>query len=130
MRDLFRVLIVEDSEAERFFLRRTILRCRPNAEIVECAYGAEGLEQIATCLRPFDRIFVDINMPRMDGFTFANAFAGLREELRGRGQIWVVSHSIDPADREHAEAHPCISGFLSKTYLPEEIDQVLQKSSV
>ena len=126
MSDCLGVLIIEDSEAERFFLRRTIEKSRPGCAVVEFAYASDALAYLEKPDRPsLHSIFVDINMPRMDGFAFANAFAALTPERRGMAQIWMVSHSIDPADREQAEAHPAIAGFLSKSYRPVDIDRVL-----
>jgi len=126
--DQIGVLILEDSEAERFFLRRTVEKCRPGCAIAEFSYGADALEYLRKPNRPtMHSIFVDINMPRMDGFAFADAFAALDSERRGTAQVWLVSHSIDPLDREHAQAHPAITGFLSKAWQEEEIDRVLPR---
>lgn len=120
------VLIIEDSEAERFFLRRTVKKCRPGCFVAEFSYAADALDYLRRGDRPeVQCIFLDINMPRMDGFAFANAFAGLAPKRRGAAKIWMVSHSIDPADREQSEAHPAIAGFLSKSYLHRDIDRVL-----
>lgn len=129
MTEAVRVLIVEDSEAERFFLRRTIAKCRPGAEVVEFSYAEEALAHLgAPGSAAFDNVFVDINMPRMDGFDFATRFADLAPAVRGTARLWVVSHSIDPADRARAEAHPAIDGFLPKTYGDADIDRILPRA--
>lgn len=126
MSEALGVLIVEDSEAERFFLRRTVERSRPGCFVVEFSYATEALAFLQREERPsLQRIFTDINMPLMDGFAFATAFAALAPDRRGSAEVWVVSHSIDPADREQAEAHPAISGFISKEYSAGDIDRVL-----
>lgn len=121
-----RVLIIEDSEAERYFLRRTIERCRPRCAVTEFSYAEEALCYLReTETAPPDAIFVDINMPRMDGFAFATEFAGLSTRLRGSAKLWIVSHSIDPLDREQADAHPAVAGFLSKSYTRGDIERLL-----
>lgn len=120
------VVIVEDSEAERFFLRRIVEKCRPGCSVVEFAYAAEALRFLERDDRQSVHcVFLDINMPRMDGFAFADAFNGLKAERRGVAQLWMVSHSIDPADKQQAEAHPAIAGFISKSYQSKDIDRVL-----
>ena len=126
MSDRIGVLIVEDSEAERFFLRRTIEKCRPGCTVTEFSYAADALDYLRVADRAsLQCIFVDINMPRMNGFAFAEAFGVLSPEQQGVAQIWMVSHSIDPLDRQRAEAHPAIAGFLSKSYKQDDIDRVL-----
>ena len=130
MSDGIGVLIIEDSEAERFFLRRTVEKCRPGCHVAEFSYATDALVYLQRADRPSVHcIFVDINMPRMDGFAFAGAFAALSPDRRGVARIWMVSHSIDPADRQLAEAHSAISGFLSKSYKPGDIDRVLPLSA-
>ena len=130
MSDGIGVLIVEDSEAERFFLRRTVEKCRPGAWVAEFGYATKALEFICEVERPsLHCIFLDINMPRMDGFAFADAFAALAPDRRGVAQLWMVSHSIDPLDRQQGEAHPAIAGFLSKAYEYADIDRVLPVSA-
>lgn len=117
------VVIIEDSEAERFFLRRAILKCRPNSTVVEFSYARDALDHLSKT--PAHVIFLDINMPLMDGFAFADAYGKLPVSVRETGRLWMVSHSIDPLDREQAEAHPAITGFLSKNYQKADIDRVL-----
>ena len=62
-----RVLVIDDSA----FNRRTIVRMLeslPNVEVVGYAcYGEEGLRKVLS-LKP-DLITLDLEMPRMDGFT-------------------------------------------------------------
>ncbi|MEM6639811.1 MAG: response regulator, partial [Pseudomonadota bacterium] len=59
-------------------------------------------------------IFVDINLPRMDGFEFADLYQESFPELRSRVRLYMLSGSINPADRVRAEQHPAISGFFEK----------------
>jgi two-component system, LytTR family, response regulator len=68
-----RVLIVEDEEHARRYLRE-LLEDEPQVEVVgECANGAQGLEQIrAVCP---DIVFVDIQMPGCDGFGMIDRLA-------------------------------------------------------
>jgi len=63
-----RVLVIDDSAFNRRTLTE-ILESQPDIEVVGKAFdGEEGLK-LATQLRP-DLITLDIEMPRMDGFTF------------------------------------------------------------
>ena len=63
-----RVLLVDDSATSRAHLS-SILADAPGFEIVgEASSGEEGLRQ-ATALQP-DVVVLDLQMPRMDGFTF------------------------------------------------------------
>ncbi|MBF9036783.1 response regulator [Rhodobacterales bacterium HKCCE2091] len=129
MPETVRVLVVEDDEADRFFLRRMLKRCAPGSSVVEFAYAEEALTYLRSAGRPvFDIIFVDINMPRMDGFAFADAYDRLYPELKGGARLWIMSHSIDPRDRARAEGHPGIAGFMSKSSGPDDLAAVLSSA--
>ena len=60
------VLIIDDSATTRMFYRATLEAA--GFEVDEAANGLEGLEK--TMLAPFDLVIVDVNMPKMDGFSF------------------------------------------------------------
>src|SRR5580704_1467641 len=70
----FRILIVDDEPLSRTRLRRMIA-LDPDCDLVaECENGAEAVKKHAE-LRP-DLIFLDVQMPVMDGFEFLRAIAG------------------------------------------------------
>jgi len=66
--DLIRVLVIDDSA----YSRRTIIRMLETSPMIEvCGWARDGEEALrkALQLRP-DLITLDLEMPRMDGFTF------------------------------------------------------------
>src|SRR5690625_3596056 len=59
-------LLVDDSAGMRKLIRKTIGLCSIQVgEIYEASNGREGLEVVAR--HPVDLIFLDVNMPVMDG---------------------------------------------------------------
>jgi two-component system, LytTR family, response regulator len=69
----FKTLIVDDESLSRRRLRR-LLAFEPDCEIVgECTNGLEAMEALAQH-RP-DILFLDVQMPEMDGFEVAQAMA-------------------------------------------------------
>ena len=65
---LLRVLLVEDSDASRAVLRR-ILEDACGAQVVGAAADGEEALRAALALLP-DLVLLDLQLPRMDGFTF------------------------------------------------------------
>lgn len=62
----FKAVIVDDEELARGFLKE-LLRPHPEIELVaECANGFEAVKAIAET-RP-DLLFLDVQMPKLDGF--------------------------------------------------------------
>ena len=121
-----RVLLIEDDEVERYLLHRVISKFDPEIEINDFSYADDALAHLRTADRDDPSlILVDINMPRMDGFQFADAFGALAPEQKGAAKVWMVSNSIDPRDRERALAHPELDGFIDKGASAEAFGEVL-----
>ncbi len=65
-----RVLVIDDSRAMRFLLRRMMTEL--GFEVDEAAHGVQALEVLQGGERP-DLMMVDWNMPEMDGYEFVKA---------------------------------------------------------
>jgi two-component system, LytTR family, response regulator len=113
-----RVLIVDDEPPSRRRLERLLSR-DPAIEITgNCAGAADALSSIAT-QRP-ELIFLDIQMPRMDGFAFLNDLAVEPMPLI----IFVTAY-----DQYAVRAFEvCAFDYLLKPYDEDRFDQVLQRA--
>jgi two-component system LytT family response regulator len=97
---LARVLIVEDEEHARRYLRE-LLEDEPQIEVVgESSNGVQGVQQV----REFspDIVFVDVQMPSLDGFGMIDQIAGTRLPLfvfvTGYGEYAVKAFEIEAVD--------------------------------
>lgn len=59
-------------------------------------------------------IFLDINMPEMDGFEFMEEFEKLPAMVSDFTKIIIISSSDDPIDIQKASAHKAIIKYLKK----------------
>ena len=114
--------IVEDRQEDRFFLNLALLESFPGCKILEFSYAEDALAFLRSPERPrLDAIFVDINMPRMNGFEFVDEYQQLYPELRGETRIILTSSSINPDDWTRADSHPGINGCLEKPVRPDAL---------
>jgi two-component system, LytTR family, response regulator len=95
-----RVLIVEDEEHARRYLRE-LLEDEPQIEVVgESSNGVQGIQQIRE-LSP-DIVFVDVQMPGLDGFGMIDQITGTRLPLfvfvTGYGEYAVKAFEIEAVD--------------------------------
>lgn len=121
------VAIIEDRQEDRFFLSLAIKDAFAGAEVIEFAYAADALGYLRSPNRPkFDFLLVDISMPQMSGFEFADAYEQLYPELKGRARLYITSSSIDPSDRVRAERHVAVSGFLEKPVSVEVLRRLVE----
>lgn len=95
-----RVLIIEDEAHARRYLRE-LLKDEPQLDIVgESSNGVQGVQQIRE-LSP-DIVFVDIQMPGLDGFGMIDQIAGTRPPLfvfvTGYSEYAVRAFEIEAVD--------------------------------
>ncbi len=74
-------------------------------------------------------IFLDINMPEMDGWEFLNSFRELPSEVTENCKIFMVSSSIYSKDLERAATHDLITGFITKPLTTERLAEVKEQLS-
>jgi two-component system LytT family response regulator len=114
---MMRVLIVDDEPPARRKVRRQ-LEAAGGAEIREAGSGAEAIQAIAE-FAP-DLVFLDVQMPDMDGF------AVLREvgQPRDFHVVFLTAHDSRALEAFEAEA----MDYLLKPVDPDRFDRVLERA--
>lgn len=111
------VLLVDDDKVTNLMHSR-LLRKLGLAERIEVATDGmaalERLESLGENAKPPEIIFLDLNMPRMNGFEFLDAYKRFPEALKRDQDIVMLSTSILHDDRKRAEADPDVRRFVVK----------------
>lgn len=118
------VLVVDDSEPDRFLLKRLIKQGNIAHNVFEAKDGEEALEFFNNYEDhsrtypghfPPRIVFLDINMPRVDGFEFLEAFEALRVHNPFSTVVFLlVTSSQRPEDKERAAKYEVVKGFIPK----------------
>lgn len=117
----FSKIMVVDDCAEDHYLNRIILeKYNPTLKVIEAYDGEEALELLADAETLPELIFLDVNMPRMNGFEFLEAY-----ETRNQHPPIVVmlTTSMDAKDRSRAGEFASVTDFLHK---PLEVEHLLK----
>lgn len=109
-----KVLVVDDSATVRMYHRQIIESI--GMEVIEAENGYEALEKALSF--HFDLFLVDINMPKMDGYTFVRA---IRKESCFRSTpVIMISTEAEALDsRQSYEAGA--NFYLIKPVRPEDL---------
>lgn len=112
------ILFVDDSKTEINYLKLLFqLTDIPlNPTFINSAHHAiEVLENLEANEFP-EIVVVDINMPLMDGFEFAEIYNKQFKEKYPNTCLFIYSTSIHSADINRAEATSGVSGFIAKPF--------------
>src|ERR1700676_969574 len=119
---VLRILVAEDNAVNQRLAVRMLEK--RGHRVVVAGNGREALDALTK--DTFDLVFMDVQMPEMDGF---EATAGIRKREEGTGRHQVVvaltAHAMKD-DRERCLASG-MDGYLSKPIGPRELDEVLEK---
>lgn len=110
-----RVLLVDDSTSVLSVVRKVLGASRFPFDITETEAGTAALDLAQR--RHFDIVFIDCNMPGLNGFETA------AEIRRLRGEIEVVMMSADANVERRARADG--ASFIRKPFYPADVDAVL-----
>lgn len=121
-----RFILVDDNEADNVYHEIMIRRAGFTGEVRVFESGAEALDflrsdplALPTCL------FLDINMPQMDGFEFARQAQPLLQD-KPTMLVMMLTSSDAPQDRLRASGMPVIQGFVTKPLTRERVREMLQ----
>lgn len=128
------ILVIDDDEPTNFFTRIILEDADCTRHIRTVQSGQEALEYLAKSeaegsdpeLYPSpDLIFLDINMPAMDGWEFLDEYKELNIE-RDKIIMVMLTTSLFPEDIAKAKARPEVSGFENKPLTPEKLEKILE----
>ena len=126
-----RFLVIDDDPLCNIITKHLILQLNPEADIkiftepetalsfiqAEVPMGGEASETI---------LLLDINMPFMSGWEFLEEFNSLSFGTQVQYNIYIVTSSIEENDKEQADNHPLVLGFLSKPLFIDSIRNIVK----
>lgn len=126
------ILLIDDDEPTNFLNRMVIeeMDCSKRVEVMQSA--KEALKYLTNTTpegdypRP-DLVFLDINMPAMDGWEFLEKYNQLPEDQKAKIVVVMLTTSFNPEDEMKAHKIPGISGFWNKPLTPEILLSILHK---
>ncbi|GEP12206.1 response regulator transcription factor [Methylobacterium gnaphalii] len=112
--DAPRVLVIDDASLVRMYYRSALERA--GFVVDEALNGIEGLERVLTTT--YDLLVVDVNMPKMDGFSFLHTLRGREPMVRS---IPVLMTSTEAGDGDREAARAVGANFYLVKPLPEGV---------
>jgi len=121
------ILIVEDSELDVVIAESIVKMVSPSMTVKHAENGKRALEMMEEEENDPWLIFLDLNMPIMDGFEFMEQLD--RSQDQKEQSIVVVSSSIHPRDKQKCSALGILQ-FIEKPLTPEKYIDILLKANL
>lgn len=126
------ILLIDDDRATNFLHEMVLSEMSVADEIIAVESGMEALKYLTSIEggkypQP-DLIFLDINMPVMNGWEFLEEYEKLDKSAKARFVLMMLTTSLNPDDHETAKTLPLVSGFLSKPLTPKMVQDVLEEN--
>jgi CheY-like chemotaxis protein len=136
MRKLNCILLVDDDESDNFFHTLTIKEADVCNIIKIVTDGRHALDYMIKALnkepspeefpKP-DIIFLDINMPRMDGFDFLDEYMQLEETSKSDILVIMLTTSLNPYDMDKAMKYKVVKDYRNKPLTEEMLEEIMEK---
>ena len=136
MKKLNSVLLIDDDKAINFMTKMLIKKAEITDHIETTLNGQEAIEYLTNSgkhektdnIYPKPMlIFLDINMPVMDGWEFAEAYSKLTLDQKGDTKIIILTSSFNPDDKERALKLSAISGFQRKILTMDGLTAIMNE---
>lgn len=118
-------LLIDDDSIGLFLTERLLKREAFSEDIASFSGAEDALAFIRDVPAGVPRvIFLDLNMPVMDGWEFLEALRPLEDQLRGRCHIFILTSSLAQSDTVRVQEFPLVSGLIHKPIDSAQIQAV------
>ena len=129
---LQQILLIDDSHSDNFIHERRIRNMNVTEKVVTKYNGREAIDYLNTALSEDiypapDLIFLDINMPVMDGWKFLEEYEQLPDEKKARIVLAMLTTSTADQDKERAEKFHQLSKFITKPLTEQDLRVILDE---
>lgn len=129
MKNVHLCFIIDDDPIFIYGTKRIMNEVGFSENIVVYNNGQEaidGLKEIseAGALMP-DVIFLDLNMPIMNGWEFLEEYNNLPNHNSIKAVIYIISSSIDPRDLERVKNYSDVRNYILKPITPNNLVDIL-----
>jgi CheY-like chemotaxis protein len=127
------IMLIDDDEMDNFINERII----GASNITEHIYTHNGARSAIEFLKNMEKIspgtteafpdiiFLDIDMPLMDGFAFLDEFDKMKEETKKHCKIIMLTSSINPYDINKSKKYDYVKKYIRKPLSEDNIKNLL-----
>lgn len=86
----------------------------------------DGLTKMVIAKEPLpDVIFLDLNMPILNGWEFLDEFKNCQSQRSKSITIYIISSSVDPRDLERVKDYNQVDTYILKPITPDDLAKII-----
>lgn len=116
-----KAMVIDDSESDQFLACNEIRKFDENIEILQAYDGVEALEILTSLDEQPDVVFLDINMPRMNGLEFLDEYSKLDQQSP---VIAMLTSSDQEQDKDRALSYMCVKDYFQKLLKLDDLEKI------
>ena len=134
IKKLPKIGIIDDDTIYHFILTSIINKNKLAESILSFLDGEEAIQYLRDNKTNNEKIpdilFLDVNMPIMDGWMFIEEYARIKKEIIKKTAIFMLSSSVNPIDIERAGKIAEISDYIIKPIKLEEVKIIFDNHEI
>jgi CheY-like chemotaxis protein len=114
------ILLIDDDFATNYLHKKIISKLDINCSVEVATNGKDGIDKLLALNETINNkdalvlIFLDLNMPVMDGWGFLETFEEIKPTLNFSTKLFIVSSSINLDDESKARSNHQVLDYLPK----------------
>jgi CheY-like chemotaxis protein len=125
------IMLVDDDTNDNYFHEREIKRFNSETIIITKYSGKESLRYLESEkkekeIQP-DIIFLDINMPGMNGWEFLKEYSMLDKKSQSKAIVIMLSSSANHDEIERLKTNSIISDYIIKPLTKKTLEDIVKK---
>lgn len=132
MENIHKVVLIDDDPLNNIICEAVIHHKLPKAEVETYEESKAALSKLMEQNNEHPEelpeiIFLDINIPLMDGWEFLEDFEKKFPEHKKEPLIFMLTSSVSNADKEKSKNYKVVKDFISKPLTDEILNKILKK---
>jgi CheY-like chemotaxis protein len=127
-------MLIDDDRNDNFFHEREIKKNNPEANVIVMETGLEALKYLKSMFKKKDikpvLIFLDINMPGMNGWEFLDQYSHLGKETQSNVMVIMLTTSDSSESKARVRGWDFVSDYITKPLTKEKLRNLKIKYTI
>lgn len=124
------IYLIDDNETINLVNQRIIKECIKQVSFNTFLNGLAAIKFMMSNPEEPDFVFVDIEMPVMNGWDFLNIYQDKYLALWPNAKVYLLSASLNKQDMEKSQQYLFLKGYLIKPMHKETFENIFELSSL